>query len=307
MQRKQGFTLIELLVVIAIIAILAAILFPVFQKVRENARRTACLSNLKQIGLAVTQYYQDADEKGPSGTDGYGRCSGWAWQVYTYIKSTDVFHCPDDSLVGARSASYGMNANLAVQEDQTAYPPGAAQDTASGLALSQYSSPAKTIMLFEVANSQFYDVTDGNPKDVYGKTGPWQSDNVAGGGGQSPSGFGLGNNYDPSGSYSEEYAGATPSDGHVKFATGWLRNSLKSGMFLATTGRHTDGANYLMADTHAKFFRPSAVSAGGTAKTQTDADYTVTNNSTCGGFGSEPCAAGTGYGDSTIAATFSPT
>jgi len=57
--QKRGFTLIELLVVIAIIAILAAILFPVFQKVRENARKTACLSNEKQIGLAMIQYSQD--------------------------------------------------------------------------------------------------------------------------------------------------------------------------------------------------------------------------------------------------------
>jgi len=64
-KKANGFTLIELLVVIAIIAILAAILFPVFQKVRENARRTSCLSNEKQIGLAFTQYIQDSDETMP--------------------------------------------------------------------------------------------------------------------------------------------------------------------------------------------------------------------------------------------------
>jgi prepilin-type N-terminal cleavage/methylation domain-containing protein/prepilin-type processing-associated H-X9-DG protein len=105
---QRGFTLIELLVVIAIIAILAAILFPVFAQAREKARQISCLSNLKQIGTAFLMYTQDYDEAFPDAIsdpnsnggcapllDWYALGGGWAVLVNPYIKNGQVFRCPD--------------------------------------------------------------------------------------------------------------------------------------------------------------------------------------------------------------------
>ena len=91
-RRTSGFTLIELLVVIAVIALLAAILFPVFARARENARRASCQSNLKQIGLALAQYQQDYDER----TLVVDESTGYTWfqPLQPYIKSEQVFRCP---------------------------------------------------------------------------------------------------------------------------------------------------------------------------------------------------------------------
>lgn len=97
MKRTHGFTLIELLVVIAIIAILAAILFPVFAKAREKARQTSCLSNMKQVMLGCVMYRSDYDGKLPRNCMAAVGCAapGWSWNevIMPYVKNTQVFVC----------------------------------------------------------------------------------------------------------------------------------------------------------------------------------------------------------------------
>src|SRR5436309_2285257 len=102
-RQRTGFTLIELLVVIAIIAILAAILFPVFAQAREKARQTGCLSNLKQIGTSLMMYTQDYDEAYPCNWYGSlwpttpdGKAYKWMDAVFPYVKNEQVFTCPSD-------------------------------------------------------------------------------------------------------------------------------------------------------------------------------------------------------------------
>ncbi len=114
MKSRRGFTLIELLVVIAIIAILAAILFPVFAKAREKARQVTCLSNLKQIGTATMMYVQDYDEHFPlfGGAIRFPGTISWATAISPYVKNTQVFHCPSDNLPGS-TCTYGNNYQLA--------------------------------------------------------------------------------------------------------------------------------------------------------------------------------------------------
>jgi prepilin-type N-terminal cleavage/methylation domain-containing protein/prepilin-type processing-associated H-X9-DG protein len=101
MRKRTGFTLIELLVVIAIIAILAAILFPVFARAREKARQNNCLSNVKQITLGIMMYTSDYDETYP---EGWANNFSYKLRIYPYIKNVQIFRCPSQTLA---NTTYG--------------------------------------------------------------------------------------------------------------------------------------------------------------------------------------------------------
>jgi prepilin-type N-terminal cleavage/methylation domain-containing protein/prepilin-type processing-associated H-X9-DG protein len=133
--KRKGFTLIELLVVIAIIAILAAILFPVFAQAREKARAISCESNMKQLSLAALMYVQDSDEYFPASNDGWNNGGGtpqeqasWQERIAPYIKSVGVLGCADDVQGGITDpnnasgvqTSYAANAAVYALWDGTA-------------------------------------------------------------------------------------------------------------------------------------------------------------------------------------------
>ncbi len=141
--RRSGFTLIELLVVIAIIAILAAILFPVFARAREKARAVSCLSNIKQLGLGIMMYCQDYDEffpfNGPHGGDITQKW--WSGRIYPYVKNQQLYRCPS-----RKTMVIGYSINWRIS------------GWSSGLEMAQLEYPAETIIIGDSEPTQKYTI-----------------------------------------------------------------------------------------------------------------------------------------------------
>jgi prepilin-type N-terminal cleavage/methylation domain-containing protein/prepilin-type processing-associated H-X9-DG protein len=223
MNKRRGFTLIELLVVIAIIAILAAILFPVFAKAREKARQITCASNLKQLGLAMVQYMQDYDEIYPGAwqNSSNGGRTEWEGNIYSYTKSKAVYDCPDepthvnnDSTTNCTNnpntctttTDYGYN-DIIIPAD-IGVPQGGNDSTGSPDAL--LTEPSNTILLAEANGSL------GGQDNIY-----------------------TGNLTDVNGTY---------------YGQGWGGNSTAP---KDATQVHTGGSNFLWYDGHVKWLRDS--------------------------------------------------
>jgi len=250
-KSTAGFTLIELLVVIAIISVLAAILFPVFAKVREKARQISCASNMKQLGLAFVQYSDDYDGSYPVGPGHRG--GGWAGAIYPYVKSVGVYNCPDDptgpdpNFPTRVPVSYGYNLDIA---ETIQYGYGAQLISGCSGVDGQVQYPSQTILLFELIGSRAI-VTDpeegGSTRDRTSVSGD---------------GFNLLSYDSTNAERSSNSASVGGAAGNTQYATGYVvgwSNTFQDAQWQAT-GRHTGGANYLLDDSHVKYYNPGFVS-----------------------------------------------
>jgi prepilin-type N-terminal cleavage/methylation domain-containing protein/prepilin-type processing-associated H-X9-DG protein len=223
---KRGFTLIELLVVIAIIAILAAILFPVFARARENARRASCQSNLKQIALGIFMYKQDYDEKMPRylvntfANASASNPAGWADAMQPYLKSTQIFQCPsetagpDSSVISGKYSDYWFNGNASGQSD------------------AQFDAPTLTVLLGDGGSGAT--TTEGDTGGFIGSARFYSvGSGVVCAAGDAMKGASL-----PAGGNTRHLDGANIAfaDGHVKWEKGITNSSVSAAIKNECTG-----------------------------------------------------------------------
>ena len=176
--HRKGFTLIELLVVIAIIAILAAILFPVFAKAREKARQSSCLSNLKQLGTAGMMYMQDYDETSwLTSANHMSNCAShdtpdaiWYRALQPYVKNEQIFLCPSDQ---GQSAEWGSTWDERPGTTSGVYPSSIGREFAlsygtnhnmGGASMAAVDYPAETGMIFECTRILSYEASTWEPR-----------------------------------------------------------------------------------------------------------------------------------------------
>lgn len=271
--RKQGFSLLELLIVLAAIAIVAAILFPVFASAREKSRQSNCISNNKQIGLAILQYVQDHDEHFPSGRTVTSTSTaakslaagvGWTGEVYPYFRKAQVLHCLDDPTASTAASdtvptlypiSYSYNVNVAG---------GASFKSASVTSL---TASASTVLLSEVkgvlANVVAGSELPSAAIPTYSSAGDgintlfWNDKN---------------DNALISGAI--QYDGGVPAGYHCDIKPNPPRGCSGFSVTNISNGRHSQGGIYFLADGHAKYQKGGAISAGVNATTSAS-DQTV--------------------------------